>query len=452
MVLAGGSPNEPPPISPSLLATAQSIKPAPTAAFVRLSTVSAVLLVAGLGLARPDVVALAAPFTIALYLTVRRVAGTRVATELEVSRTEAVEGNRVDGKVTIRSSGDLDAVLVDVRVGPGLAHLRGLGRRVLAVRGGEEVIVDLGIFAARWGRSTVGPVKVHILTAGLAFAAPVPTPPTLRVIVLPSIERFRSDASLPYAVTAAGSHRSLVRGDGVDFAGIRPFVFGDRLRRVNWKVSQRTGSLQVVDAFTERASEVVVLVDSAQDVGTSGGIGGRASSLDAAVRAAATVTAHHLRRGDPVRLVGVGRRLRFLRRLTGRRDFVLACNWLLDAPMAEVGEAWVPDRVAALVPPRATVLALSPLLDDRMATLVARLRQRGQPVVVVDTLPSEVVPDNLDVYEVLARRMWMMERERAVALLVESGCPVVPWTTTGALDRALRELSIAAMAPRAAAR
>ena len=45
-----------------------------------------------------------------------------------------------------------------------------------------------------------------------------------------------------------------------------------------------------------------------------------------------------------------------------------------------------------------------------------------------------------------------MERERTVALLVESGCPVVPWTTTGALDRALRELSVAAMAPRAAAR
>jgi len=72
--------------------------------------------------------------------------------------------------------------------------------------------------------------------------------------------------------------------------------------------------------------------------------------------------------------------------------------------------------------------------------------------VVVDTLPPDAVPRQLDVYEALARRMWMMERERTVALLVESGCPVVPWTTTGALDRALRELSVAALAPRAAAR
>ena len=448
---AGASGTEPTG-SPRLLTTAHSIKPVPTATFIRLSTASVMLLVAGFALARPDVVALAAPFTVALYLAVRRARLTQVATELEVARTEAVEGNRVDGKVTIRSTGDLDAVVVDVHVGPGLGLQHGLDRRVLAVRAGEEVVVDLGIVAARWGRTSVGPVHVSILTAGLAFAGPVPDPPTIRLTVLPSIERFRSDASLPYAVTAAGSHRSLVRGDGVDFAGIRPFVFGDRLRRVNWKVSQRTRSLQVVDSFTERASEVVVLVDSGQDVGTSGGVGGRTSSLDAAVRAAATVTAHHLRRGDAIRLVGVGHRLRFLRRLTGGRDFVLACNWLLDAPMAEVGEAWAPDRVAALVPPRATVLALTPLLDERMTTLVARLRQRGQPVVVVDTLPSGVVPDRLDVYEGLARRMWMMERERTIALLVDSGCPVVPWTTTGALDRALRELSVAAMAPRTAAR
>ncbi|MDQ3450008.1 MAG: DUF58 domain-containing protein [Actinomycetota bacterium] len=439
-------------MSPRLAASSYGSRPAPTAVLVRLSTVSVVLLVAGLGLGRPDVVALAAPFTVALFLAVRRARSARVEAELEISRAEVVEGTALDGTLTIRTTGDLDAVVVDVQVGIGLALRDGVRRRAIAVRGGEEVVVNLGIVAARWGHTAVGPVHVNIVTAGLAFAVAVPDRPTHWLTVLPSVERFRSDASLPYAVTAAGSHRSLVRGDGVDFAGIRPFVFGDRLRRVNWRVSQRTGSLQVVDSFTERASEVVVLIDSAQDVGVSGGVGGTASSLDAAVRAAATVTAHHLRRGDAVRLVDVGTRLRFLRRLTGRRDFVVACNWLLDTRLAEVGEAWVPDRVAALAPPRATVLALTPLLDERMTTLVARLRQRGQPVVVVDTLPPDAVPRQLDVYEALARRMWMMERERTVALLVESGCPVVPWTTTGALDRALRELSVAALAPRAAAR
>lgn len=419
---------------------------------IRLSTVSVMLLVAGLSLARPDVVALAAPFTVALFLAVQRSRRTRVTTELEISRAEVVEGNQVAGTLTVRSTGDLDSVVVDAHVGPGLTLRGGWERRVLTMRGREELVVDLGIVAARWGHTRVGPIQITITTAGLAMAIPVPDRPSHWMTVLPSVERFRSDASLPYAVAAAGTHRSLVRGDGVDFAGIRPFVYGDRLRRVNWKVSQRTGSLQVVDSFTERASEVVVLVDSAQDVGESGGIGGATSSLDAAVRAAATVTAHHLRRGDSVRLVDVGTRLRFLRRLTGRRDFMIACNWLLDARMAETGEAWAPDRVAALVPPRATVLALTPLLDQRMTTLVARLRQRGQPVVVVDTLPLEAVPNRGDVFEILGRRMWMMERERTVALLVESGCPVVPWTTTGALDRALRALSAAAMAPRAAAR
>ncbi len=439
-------------MSPRLTAAGHGIRPVPTIILIRLSTVSVTLLVIGLALARPDVVALAAPFTVALFLAVQRARRTRVTTGLEISRAEAVEGNLIAGAVTLRSTGDLDAVIVDVRIGPGLRLREGRERRVVTVRAGEEVVIDLGIVASRWGHTQIGPVQVTIATAGLAMAVPVPERPSHWMTVLPAVERFRSDASMPYAVAAAGSHRSLVRGDGVDFAGIRPFVYGDRLRRVNWRVSQRTGHLQVVDSFTERASDVVVLVDSAQDVGDSGGFGGASSSLDAAVRAAATVTAHHLRRGDAVRLVDVGTRLRFLRTLSGRRDFMTACNWLLDARMADVGEAWVADRVAALVPPRATVLALTPLLDERMTTLVARLRQRGQPVVVVDTLPPGALPEQLDAIDGLAHRMWAMERERTVALLVESGCPVVPWTSTGALDRALRALSMAAMAPRAAAR
>jgi uncharacterized protein (DUF58 family) len=343
-------------------------------------------------------------------------------------------------------------VVVDIGLGPGLAMPGASARQMMSVRAGEEVRIDLGVVAARWGRTAVGPVRITAYTAGLAFRADPPDTPRQRLLVLPATQPFRSEASMPYAVAAAGTHRSALRGDGSDFAGIRPFQYGDRLRRVNWRVTRRTGQLHVVEANTERASDVVVLVDSAQDVGESGGIFGAASSLDGAVRAAASITAHYLRRGDTVRLVGVGNRLRFLRRLVGRRDLVLAFDWLLDSSLPDIGAAWAPDLVAQLVPPRSAILALTPLLDERMTTLVARLRQRGQPVLVVDTLPPGAVPVHLDEYERLGKRIWLMERERTVALLLESGCPVVAWTTPGALDHALRLISGAATAPRAAAR
>lgn len=424
----------------------------PSVVLLRLAGASAFLLVAGLALARPDVVALAVPFTVALFLVVARGRSARVTAELTVSRAEVVEGTPVHGQVVLRSTADLDAVLVQVGLGPGLVLVDGGTSRLVAVRAGEEAVIDLGIVAAHWGRTWVGPVSVQLATAGLGFEVPVPAEPRHRLVVLPATETFRSDASLPYAVTSAGTHRSAMRGDGLDFAGIRPFTYGDRVRRINWRVSRRTGTLHVVEAHTERASEIVVLVDSAQDVGRSGGIAGSSSSLDGAVRAAASVMAHYLGRGDAVRLVDVGTRLRFLRRLTGRRDATIGSDWLLDTRLPETGAAWAPDLVASLVPPRSLVLALTPLLDERMTTLVARLRQRGQPVVVVDTLPPDALPTGLDPYEALGLRTWLLERERTVALLLESGCPVVPWTSAGALDRALRSTAALTSAPRPVAR
>lgn len=424
----------------------------PNAVFVRLSVLSSALLVFGLVFARPDLVAMAAPFTVGLFLSVLRRGREAVHIDLHVDRSDVVEGSSVAATLTMRSTSDLDAVVLEAPVGPGLILREGDGRRAFAVAGGEEVVVDLGVYASRWGRTSVGPVVVTARGAGLAFDLPATSQPRSHLNVLPRGDGFGSDASLPNAVTSAGTHRSWLRGDGMDLAGVRPFVFGDRLRRVEWRISRRFNVLHVVEANTERSSEVVVLVDSGQDVGASGGVGGATSSLDAAVRAAAGVTARYLARGDAVRIVDVGTRLRFLRRIAGRRDLVIASEWLLDTRMAAAGDAWVPDRVASLVPPRALVLALTPLLDERMTTLVARLRQRGQPVVVVDTLPSDAVPADLDAYERLGLRMWWMERERTVALLVESGCPVVPWQNAGGVDEALRALARASMAPRMAAR
>lgn len=447
MTLAPGAAGIP---AEAVVVSDDDARPAPT--LIRLSILSALFLVVGLSLARVDIVVLGMPFAISLFLAVARRRGARVSTRLTVDRRQAVEGNAVRGTLVIRASVDLDMVLVEVGTGPGIAVVDGAQARAIAVSGGEEVVVDLGLIAVLWGRSNVGPMRVSALTGGLAFELPGQAQALSRLTILPAARGFRSDASLPDAVASAGAHRSKLRGDGMDFAGIRPFAYGDRLRRVNWRASRRVGSLMVVEAQTERSSEVVVLIDSGQDVGASGGIFGAESSLDAAVRAAAALTAHYLSQGDAVRLVDVGTRIRFLRRLAGRRDLVIACDWMLDTRLAGSGEAWQPDRVASLVPPRALVLALTPLLDERMTTLVARLRQRGQPLVVVDTLPPGSIPKDLDVYEQLGRRMWLLERERTVALLMEAGCPVVPWTAAGGLDAALRALSESEAAPRVAAR
>ena len=114
-----------------------------------------------------------------------------------------------------------------------------------------------------------------------------------------------------------GTHLTRHIGPGVEFADIRPYLPGDQLRTVNWAVSARRGSLHVTQRLTDRAADVVVLVDmSAQPAGPA------TTATERALRGATQVVQTALRNGDRAGLVGLGgRRPRWLNPDIGRRQF-----------------------------------------------------------------------------------------------------------------------------------
>jgi uncharacterized protein (DUF58 family) len=314
--------------------------------------------------------------------------------------------------------------------------------RVVRVRAGVATQAGLTLAAPRWGRFHVGPVRVTAAGPGLLSTAPVLTTRPARLRVLPRYTGLGGEESLPHATTNAGTHRSRLRGEGTVFAEVRPFVAGDRLRRIDWHVTARTGALHIDDAYTERVSEVVLVLDSGQEAGGRAAWHGVDGSLGAGVRAAAGVLAHHLARGDSVSILDVGDRVRHLSWVYGRARLVPTLDWLLDTGLGMPGREWGPAQVSRLVPSRALVVALTPLLDERVAALVATLRQRGQPLLVIDTLPAGwLAGAAADPDEDIARRIWRLEREALVARLTELGAPVVPWRGPASLAPVIREVT-----------
>ena len=105
----------------------------------------------------------------------------------------------------------------------------------------------------------------------------------------------------------AGSEVARVKGEGIEYADIRDFVPGDRVRSINWRASARRQSLVVNERHPERNTDVVLFVDSFVDVR-----GADAEHARDAVRAAATLATRYLERRDRVGLVGFGGVLRWL--------------------------------------------------------------------------------------------------------------------------------------------
>jgi uncharacterized protein (DUF58 family) len=243
-----------------------------------------------------------------------------------------------------------------------------------------------------------------------------------------------------------GVHGSKRPGEGGDFAGVRRYGPGDRPRRIDWRVTLRTGDLHVAHTFSDRDAEVVVLLDVLHEAGQAGG----ASVVDTTVRAAAAIAEHYLRQGDRVWLVEYSGRPRHLRMAGGRRHLHAVLDWLLRTrSTAGAGDVPIFGIDPLLIPNSALVVVLTPLLGPESTRVVATLARAGRSVVAIDTLGALADrPLPASSWGEVARRLWRLERENLVDQLREAGVPVTPWVGAGSLDQVLFEVARMTSAPR----
>jgi uncharacterized protein (DUF58 family) len=271
---------------------------------------------------------------------------------------------------------------------------------------------------------------------------------------------------MPRAAGTLGFHRSRRPGEGGELAGVRAFGPGDRLRRIDWRVSLRTRELHVAQTLSDRDAEVVVLIDVLHEAGESGGIAGSRSVLDTSVRAAGGIADYYMHRGDRVAFAEYGWQARRLRPSSGHRHFLTALEWLLDIRVTSDREGMPPSMVAShLISPNALVIVLTPMIDSKSAAMLARFARGGRFVIAVDTMPADLLaaldrpvrrskkrgsaPSWLSLGEFTpsAARLWRLERANTIGLLREHGVPVVSWGGAGSLDEVLLQISRMAAAP-----
>ncbi len=439
----------------------------PTPALRRALVVTLALLVVAVLTGRADLVVLATPFAVgtsaALLRRPRGLPGVRVsAADGQVPNGQNSNGQNSNGAGDLVEGSDLhvrvdvaatdaayDVAVVQREQPPWLRDRTRARTLAAAVPADAGTRFTLTGQLARWGRYVVPPVRVRAAACdALLTCAPV-TSDSVSVRVFPRTEPFAADEAMPNAAGLVGVHRSRRFGEGGELAGIRQFAPGDRLRRIDWRASLRTGELHVAQTLSDRDAELVLVLDVLHEAGRSEGIDGAPSVLDTTVRAAAGIAQHYLGRGDRVRLLEYGGRNRALRVGSGRRHFVAALEWLLAI---RAGEG--PHDPAAgifarqILPQQALLVVLTPLLDRRSVALLARLARSGRTVLAVDTLPDSARPDRENPWTAVAFGLWRLERRNTVAQLLEHGVPTVTWAGAGSLDQALRDVSRRAAAPR----
>ena len=187
-------------------------------------------LLAALVLGLPELVLLAAPFALVLALGTLQVRVARIDVEVELDRERALEGELLDVWIRFGPNDGAEQIDVLLELPPGLEVEEGTNPSTLRLVAGEERVLPLRLRCVRWGAFSLG--RIHLRArdqfglfrheAVLDRRQPLkvyPTQEAVRLLLRPSETQVFS-----------GNHVARQKAEGIEFADIRQFVAGDRVR------------------------------------------------------------------------------------------------------------------------------------------------------------------------------------------------------------------------------
>src|SRR5215210_1557649 len=397
------------------------------------AALGALLLFAALATRRPELAIVAMPFALlpALGLALARPPEPKVW--LSLDRETALEQDEVELEIVLGSERPVERLELLVGVPEGLEVVAGERAQSLRLAWEDERRVTLRLRCARWGNYEIGDVRLRARDrlGLLTWEGRLDRRQRLRVYPLP--ETLRGIVAPVSTQPFAGNQVSRQKGAGMEFADLREFAAGVRVRSINWRASARRNVLVVNERHPERNADVILFLDTFADARA----GGR-STLDLAVRATATLASRYLERRDRVGLVSFGGVLRWLTPGMGTGQRYRIVDALLESEIV-FNYAWKDVSVipARTLPSQALVVAISPLLDDRAVEALADLRARRYDLAIVEVSPASFAVPGESEADRLAHRLWLLRREEIRARYERLGVAVATWSDEQPLDAVL---------------
>ena len=400
------------------------------------ASLSAVGLLTALVFARPEVVALTAPFLLALAAGLALATPPRFTAEVILESTRALEGDELPAQVELEATTPVDRLDLYLRLPRGVQLADGLNPTELRLAAGERRTLELTLLASHWGGHVLGPVYLRVFDplGFLSWESTVDARQELRVY--PREDALRRVLSPRETQLSSGDEVSRQKGEGIEFADLRRFAAGDPVRRINWRASARRGELWVSESHPERNTDVILFVDAFAEA-RRGGEG----TLDLAARATAAIADAYVGRRDRIGLISFGGILRWLAPGLGTGQLYRVVDALLDTQIV-LSYYWkeidvIPRRT---LPPSALVIALSPLLDPRSVGALLDLRARGHDLAVVDVSPMPFTTRPAAGIDAIAYDIWALRRNALRHTLQRSGVAVAEWHAGSRLQPVLEEV------------
>lgn len=393
-------------------------------------------LAAGVAFGRVELVVIAAPFLLVLAYGLAFAGSLDLTVNFGLERERALEDDTVPAWITLEGGSAVERLEVAVATPAGV-EVEGDTSFGLSLVAGEAKTLDVRLRVPRWGVYQLGRLGLAAFDRMGLFVFEQELPAATRLRVYPRPERLREIIRPHETQPYVGNLVAREKAEGIEFADLRPYTRGDRVRRVNWRASARTGQLIVNEQHPERNSAVVLMLDSFAEARL-----GEAGTLDLAVRATAGFAEAYARRRDQVGLLSFGGAVNWLEPAMGSLQLYRIVEAILDTEVV-LSYVWRDIRVIPVraLPPQALVVALTPLVDERTADVLIDVRGRGADIAVVEITPEPYVPAGRSDPEQLAYRIWQLRRAALRSRFLRLGVPLARWRPGEPLEPVVEEVT-----------
>lgn len=345
----------------------------------------------------------------------------------------------VDVEVVVRNAGPaLDLVeIVDI-LPASLEVVGGTNHGVLSLEAGGTARLAYAVRGPVKGDFVIGPVRARSFDPlGLGVEDAV-IDLRSRLVVAPTTEDLRRGPLQPRRTRPwFGQVASRRIGAGTEFWGIREYLPGDEVRRINWKASARFDRLLTNEYEGERTADVVIVVDARREalVGSE-----TDNPIEHSVRAALGIADRVLAAKNRVGLIVQRQVIDWVPLAFGRKQLYRILEHLIHVtPGGDWPFSYVSVVLSRFFPRNSLVVLITPLQDRGALGAVTDLVARGYDVAVVSPSGLEIErrlrpPAETDQ---VAYRILLMERANRIAQL-RRVAQVVDWDPAQPLALALR--------------
>ena len=196
---------------------------------------------------------------------------------------------------------------------------------ILARKDGGRQSLTIPVRPVRWGAYSLGTVHLRAFDDFRLRRFEARVRADMVVRAYPATERLRTLVRPLRTHVYAGNRVAAQKAEGIEFADLRPYVSGDRVRSVDRRASARRGELWVNQRHPERNVDVVLLLDTFAHAGPEG-----EGTLEQMVRGASSLASAWLRDRDRIGVISFGGTLRWLEVGDGPHHAYRLIDALLD--------------------------------------------------------------------------------------------------------------------------